>query len=311
MARDVRVRFSVHRRLLVGAVAVSFAASGMAACGSSTASARPARSVAKATPVPQPPAGFAPFDPANFDASSIDVTNRYLPLQPGRRYLYEGSTRDGDKTVSHREEFTVTDLVKEVDGVQTLIVADKDFSPDGLEESELTFFAQDRTGAVWHFGQYREEYDGKEFVGGQAWLAGHLPGARPGIFMLADPQVGTPSYSEGYAPPPFYWDDDAVVAAAHQHVAVRAGRYDDVLVVREFNAEEPGAQLKYYAPGVGFVRVGWEGRDTQHETLELAAVTQLDAGGLADARADALALDLRAGLYGRTPGVRTRSAPAG
>jgi hypothetical protein len=305
MVRAIGVRIRISRRCWVATAAVALLASAVSACGSGggASAARPSESTVAQK---EPPAGPAPFDRANFDDSSIDVTNRYLPLAPGRRYVYDGTTREDDKDVSHREEFTVTDLEKTVGGVRTVVVADKDFGPDGLEESELTFFAQDRAGAVWHFGQYREEYDGQELLGGQAWLAGHLEGARPGIFMLADPQPGAPSYSEGYAPAPFFWDDDAKIVRAHEHVSVPAGRYDDVLVISEYNAEEPGAQLKYYAPGVGFVRVGWQGGDTQHETLELTSVTQLTLDELAAARADALALETRANVYGSAPHAQVR-----
>jgi hypothetical protein len=87
---------------------------------------------------------------------------------------------------------------------------------------------------------------------------------------------------------------------------VPAGRYDDVVVVAEYNAEEPGEQLKYYAPGVGFVKVGWEGRDTQHETLELASTRQLAGAELAAVRTDALALETRAAMYGTTPSAQVR-----
>jgi len=44
---------------------------------------------------------------------------------------------------------------------------------------------------------------------------------------------------------------------------VPTGCYDKMIVVDEFDREEPGAiQLKYYAPGVGNTRVGFEGKTT-------------------------------------------------
>jgi hypothetical protein len=308
MVRDIGIRIGTARRTPLAALVVSLLTLVTAACGGSNGASTD-RPAAREPAVVEPPAPPAPYDRANFDASSINVTNRYLPLTPGRRYVYTGATLEDGKSVPHSEEFTVTDLVKEVDGVRTVVIADKDFGAEGeLQESELTFFAQDRAGTVWHFGQYRESYDGKELVGGQAWLAGALDGARPGIFMPARPEPGTPSYSEGYAPPPFYWDDDGKVVSVQQRATVPAGHYDDVVVISEFNAEEPGAQLKYYAPGVGFVRVGWQGKDTQHETLELTTTSQLSGEELTKARADALALETRANVYGRTPHAEVRPA---
>ncbi|HEV3399258.1 MAG TPA: response regulator transcription factor, partial [Actinomycetes bacterium] len=60
---------------------------------------------------------------------------------------------------------------------------------------------------------------------------------------------------------------------------VAVGCYKDVLVTDEFALDEPEArQLKYYAPGVGNVRVGWMGRDEEQEVLSLVTLTRLDAG---------------------------------
>ncbi|HJX07856.1 MAG TPA: hypothetical protein VJ736_07280 [Actinomycetota bacterium] len=55
---------------------------------------------------------------------------------------------------------------------------------------------------------------------------------------------------------------------------------------REFSRGEPRAfQLKYYAPGVGNVRVGWGGpNEDEHEVLVLTERVTLDADALAKAR---------------------------
>jgi hypothetical protein len=79
------------------------------------------------------------------------------------------------------------------------------------------------------------------------------------------------------------------------------------VVIDEFNNEEPGAhQLKYYAPGVGNVRVGWRGDATDQENLELVKFEQLSAEELAKAREAALKLEQNAyegskEAYGPTP----------
>ena len=65
-------------------------------------------------------------------------------------------------------------------------------------------------------------------------------------------------------------------------------------------------QLKFYAPGVGNVRVGWRGaKETEREVLELVDLVHLSPKALAEARADALELERRAyvirkDLYGQT-----------
>jgi hypothetical protein len=131
-----------------------------------------------------------------------------------------------------------------------------------------------------------------------------MDGSSPGIMMKADPQPGTPSYSQGYAPPPFNWTDRATVEKAGQKVCVPAGCYKDVLVIVEGSkGEGPDAQqLKYYAPGVGYIKVGWRGKGEKlRETLELAEIVKLTPDALAKARAEALEIETRAYLYGRTP----------
>ena len=251
------------------------------------------------------------FNPRNFDRSTL-IDNEWLPLKPGTQYVYEGSTLEGRKRVPHRVVFTVTDLTKVIDGVRALVIWDRDFNSEGhLIEPELTFFAQDNDGNVWHLGQYRETYDEKgEFVGGRVWVSG-LEGARAGIMMKAVPRLGTPAYSEGYAPPPFYWADFAKVDKMGQKACVPFRCYEDVLVTDEFDKFEPGAhQLKFYARGVGNVRVGWRGgNDPEKETLVLAKVVQLSGAALTKVRAKALELETRANTYSLTrPAERTLGA---
>ncbi len=245
---------------------------------------------------------FEDFDRNNFDRST-SIDNKWLPLKPGTQYVYKGYTQAGKRRVPHRVVFTVTDLTKVIDGVRTVVVWDQDYRGGKLMESELVFFAQDDDGNVWHFGQYRETYDEAEFVGGRAWLGG-IEGARAGTMMKAEPRLGTPSYSQGYAPPPFNWTDRAEVDQMGQKTCVPLGCYEDVLVTAESSKEEgPDAQqLKYYARGVGTVRVSWRGKgEKTRETLELVAVVQLGPEALAKARAEALELEKRAYIYGRTP----------
>src|SRR2546422_486457 len=81
--------------------------------------------------------------------------------------------------------------------------------------------------------------------------------ARAGIMMKAKPQLGTPSYAEGWAPA-VEWTDRGQVDQMGQKVCVPVRCFEDVLVIAETSTGEPGAQqLKYYAHGVGNVRVGW------------------------------------------------------
>ncbi|MGH8990343.1 MAG: hypothetical protein ACRDZ7_02315, partial [Acidimicrobiia bacterium] len=195
------------------------------------------------------PVEEVPFDPANFSDSAV-VDNQWFPLKPGTRFIYEGTAQDETDRIQRSVVFTVTDLTKVVNGVRTVVGWDRDYNDGNLEESEIIFLAQDRAGNVWHFGQVVEVYDEEgAYVGTSVWLAG-LEGAKPGVLMRADPQKGAPAHSQGFAPPPFFWDDAARVHASGEKTCVTAGCYDNVLVIDEFERAKPGAhQLKYYAPG--------------------------------------------------------------
>ena len=242
------------------------------------------------------------FDHNNFD-NSATVDNKWLPLQPGTQLVYKGFTQEDEKRVPARVVQTVTDLTKVVNGVRTIVVWDVDYKDGKVTESEIVFFAQDKDGNVWLLGELVEIYEDGDFKGGSAWIGG-MDGSSPGIMMKADPRPGTPSYSQGYAPPPFNWTDRATVEKAGQKVCVPAGCYKDVLVIVEGSkGEGPDAQqLKYYAPGVGYIKVGWRGKGEKlRETLELAEIVKLTPDALAKARAEALEIEKRAYLYGRTP----------
>jgi hypothetical protein len=84
---------------------------------------------------------------------------------------------------------------------------------------------------------------------------------------------------------------------------VRTGRYDDVVVIAEFNPDEPGkTQLKYYAPGVGGIRTGWRGKnEKEREELELTSRATLGDAELASVDKAMLAEENRA--YSRRPHV--------
>ena len=239
------------------------------------------------------------------------ITNKWLPMKPGTRYIYDGTTVEDDgKVVPHRIIITITDLVKFIAGVKTLVSYDLDYAKGVLEEAELAFYAQDDDGNVWRFGEYPEEYDGKKFVKAPAWLAG-IQNARAGIMMKADPKLGTPSYSQGYGPE-VNWTDRGQVHQMGQEVLVGGTRHSDVLAIKETsNLEEAvgAAQLKYYAAGIGNIKVGWIGAaDKTKETLELTKMEQLDAQEMTAVREKAFALEKNA--YRRSKNVYARTPPA-
>ncbi len=257
----------------------------------------------------RPPAQLSDFDPANFHQPT-HITNAYFPLTPGTRSRWEGHAYDDGEKVSRAIEWTVTSLTKEIAGVETVVALERDFTDGEAEEVELTFYAQDDFGTVWYFGEYSEEYEDAKIVKSPLWLAG-LQGALAGVMMQATPRIGTPDYAEGLGPA-VRWNDRAKVRQVGGRQCVPTGCYRDVVVIEEFNVDEPGkSQLKYYAPGVGGIRTGYHGKnEVEKEQLALVSRRHLADATLADVEQDALEEEARAyqrspHVYGKTPPIRT------
>jgi hypothetical protein len=273
-----------------------------AACGTQSAS-QSGENGAESTNAKPLTGSAEDFERAQFD-DSAHIDNKWLPLRPGTQLVYEGSAVvDEEGRQSRRVVTTVTDLTKVIDGVQTLVIWERDFTAGQLNEPELAFFAQDNAGNVWLVGEYPEEYEDGKFDKAPAWISGQK-GARAGITMPAEPRLGAPDYAQGFAPPPVDFDDRARVYKVGQQTCVPVDCYENVLVTEEFNPSEPGAyQLKYYASGVGNVRVGWRGeKEEEKETLELVEFEHLSSEALAKVRKEAMEMDRRA--YERSEAYR-------
>lgn len=247
-------------------------------------------------PTPEPTVDFAnqleDFYAAKFDNPTL-IDNEWLPLEPGMQYIYEGVTEEGGETTEHRVVITVTDLTKEIEGITTVVSWDEDYSGGTLVETELAFYAQDNDGNVWRMGEYPEVYENDKLVEAPAWISG-LKGAVAGIMMAANPGDEERSFSQGWGPAVGFTDRWQVESFEGEN-CVPEGCYENVLVTAEYSEEEPDAfQLKFYASGVGNVRVGWVGLDATREELELVQIIKLSPEALAAARDAALELEARA-----------------
>ncbi|MGZ6707834.1 MAG: hypothetical protein ACXVFN_12960 [Solirubrobacteraceae bacterium] len=233
---------------------------------------------------------FTTFDPANFH-NPTRIDNTFLPMTPGTQTTLDGRSNVNGAPLPHRVTFTVTDLTKVVDGVQSVVVWDVDSDTGQVVESELAFFAQDDSGTVWNLGEYPEEYTNGTFSGAPSTWIGGLSGAEPGVHMPGQPKVTSTFYLQGSSPDISFLDC-ARVAKTGQTETVPFGSFQNVLETYEKSPLDPtsGIQTKFHAPGLGIVKVGAI-NDPEGETLVLTNLAHLDAQGLADARQSALALD--------------------
>lgn len=242
------------------------------------------------------------------------IDNPWFPMKPGARFVWEGSSVEFGRKFEHHVVFTVTDLTKEIAGIETVVGWDQDYVDGVLAETEIMFLAQDDDGALWSLGEYPEEYEDGVFVDAPLWIHG-LGDGKGGILIPAKAAVGTRSFAQGWSPS-MGFTDRGKVHAVGQKVEVPFGSYDDVLVIEEWDKEEPDARaFKYYARGVGHIKVSSKDTDDQEE-LGLVRIEQLDGTELAKARKAALRLEENARefspeLYALTakPRMRNDGAP--
>ena len=277
-----------------------------AATGRSAGASQPATSGQSASgqsgAVASPSAGPDQF------AAPLTVNNPMFPLVVGTQFTYQGRIVADGESKPHGVTFTVTDVIKTVDGVQTVVAWDRDFLEGELQEQELAFFAQDNQGNVWNFGEYPEEYEGGKFTGAPStWIRG-AAGAYGGIHMLSQPRLGM-KYREGLVPS-IEFDDVSVISRAGQQTCPAGVCYHQVLVVDETSPNDPssGHQIKYYAPRTGLIQVGARGGDAQ-EFLTLTGVRHLGPAEMAKVRAEVLAMDKRAYKVSKVYGTTRPAQP--
>ena len=193
------------------------------------------------------------------------IDNPFMPLEPGTVFVYRGE-EDGEPQV---DRIHVTHETKTILGVRCTVVKDSVFVGDQLVEATEDWFAQDARGNVWYFGENSREYDNGELVGTEgSWKAGKH-GAKPGIVMEAQPQVGDTYFQERARD---VAEDQAEVLALDVSVTVPYGQFANCLEIKEWTNLEPGVvENKDYARGVGMVKS--EMVEGGSETLELVSVT--------------------------------------
>lgn len=173
--------------------------------------------------------------------------NPLFPLVPGTTYNYRAVDEEGTETIT----FEITHRTRKILGVTCIVVHDAVLLDGSLIEDTDDWFAQDREGNVWYFGESTAEYeDGLITTTDGAWEAG-VDSARPGIIMFAKPKVGKTYRQELFLDEA---EDAAKILALDERVTVPAGTYSNCLKTKDFTPIDPGNfEYKYYAPGVGAV----------------------------------------------------------
>jgi hypothetical protein len=192
--------------------------------------------------------GGAPYDPV-IDPSNFvpQIDNPYFPLTPGTTFIYEGQTAQGFEHV----EFAVTHNTRVILGVTCVEVHDTVTTDGQLTEDTLDWFAQDRDGNVWYFGENTHELeDGLITTIDGTFMAG-VNGDKPGIIMKARPAIGD-FYRQEFSLDNA--EDFAETLSLTETVVVPAGTFHNCLKSQETTPLETDLlEDKFFAPSVGNV----------------------------------------------------------
>jgi hypothetical protein len=205
------------------------------------------------------------------------VNNRYFRLRPGALFIYEKRIPGG----TERTEIEVTGQRRRVLGVLTTVVRHRGWLNGQLKEDARDWYAQDRQGNVWYFGEEVDNYENgrlKDHSG--SWEAG-VNGAKPGIVMLSNPIVGLTyrqEYYKGQA------EDMGTVIALNRTVRTAAGTFRGCLQTRDWSLiDKTVNEYKYYCPRVGFLAFEEAaprgGESSQLVGVSTARVLAFDAHG--------------------------------
>jgi hypothetical protein len=174
------------------------------------------------------------------------VTNPWFPLRPGTTLVYRG-VKDGKPS---RDVVHVTGKTRRIAGVTCTAVSDRLYLRGRLAERTTDWYAQDKAGNVWYFGEATAELDSQGKVRSRegSWLAG-VDGARAGLFMPAHPRVGQSARQEYYKG---HAEDHFRVLSLSAHVRTPAVSSRRALLTKEWTPLEPGViDHKLYVRGIG------------------------------------------------------------
>ncbi|MCW3064966.1 MAG: hypothetical protein JWN32_2138 [Solirubrobacterales bacterium] len=242
-------------------LAAGATAAAVAGCGSSgkTHTTATQTAIAATTTTTSAPPYHPKIVPADF---SNRVTNPYFSLKPGMTRVYDGM-KDG---VPEHVVVTVSRATRTIMGIKCVIVGDVVTVNHSLEENTTDWYAQDKQGNVWYFGEDSKDYKHGVVVSTQGTWETGVDGALPGVVVHAKPAVG-PTYRQEYRPG--VAEDMAKVLTVTATQKVKAGTFHNTVLTLDTDPLNPDkVEHKWYARGVGMIhaiRIGGQ----HHEEIKL------------------------------------------
>ena len=172
-------------------------------------------------------------------------SNPYFPLTPGYKLEFAHGKDTRVRTISSE--------TKTIDGVETVVVEDREMKNGQLAELTKDYFAIDvTTNDVYYFGEDVKVYKkGKVVSGKGSWLSG-VNGAKFGLYAPGKPVAGKRYYQEIA---PGIGQDRAEVLSVTETIVTPAGKFENCVHTLETSPIEKSLKdHKWYAPGVGEVK---------------------------------------------------------
>ncbi len=189
-----------------------------------------------------------------FGSNSSKITNRYLPITKFHHCVLAGNDQGQHLRIVRDLRDRTKSFTYKGQTVKTAVVVDRvtDVKAGRLIEKTVDYFAQDKAGNVYYFGEDVNEYSPNQPIShdGQ-WRLGRDTN-HPGILMPAHPKVGDTYKAENA--PGIAVETDKVVADGITRT-VRGHTYHNVIKIREHaTTPQPGEiEFKTYAPGTGVI----------------------------------------------------------
>jgi hypothetical protein len=189
-----------------------------------------------------------------FTGKSNKITNRYLPITKFHRCVLGGNDQGQHLRIVRVLHNRTKRFTYKGQTVKTAVVKDRvtDVGAGQLIEKTVDYFAQDKAGTVYYFGEDVNEYENGHVVShdGQ-WRVGRDTN-RPGVLMPAHPNVGDTFYAENV--PGIAVEKDRIVASGKTQ-RIGGHTYRHVIKIREHATTPKPAEVEFksYAPGTGVI----------------------------------------------------------
>ncbi len=181
-------------------------------------------------------------DPGSFKAG---VDHPYFPMVPGTVWVLEGV----DAGRVRMEEVRVLHQPRMIWGIPCMAISETQFLDGVLSEVTTEWFAEDRQGNVWKFGEESLEIEDGTFQRRtDSWVVGEGD-ALPWMMLSSTPELG--ERYVGYRPD---GQDTMYVQSLTATAITAAGTFFNCLEILENPEDIDDQDIILYAAGVGRVR---------------------------------------------------------